>query len=284
MPVHPMQLMARAYGLGASDGEGGRRVRSRPGGLTPGRRARPEGLRADSGGLPGHVIARKRKRRVALGPFMTLVFECEDTVRFQVQEMARAEKIISDEGIQAELDIYNRLLPDRGALGHAPHRAHVRGRSAEVATPARRDRAALGILRSGAELVRRARGGARRRPDPRTLTPAVHYLRFPFTKPRWRLRGGPRGGPRGPAPGLRGQRPMLPPEVIGLLGDLRGTTKRSADGLNRDDSVHKSLQMHRRTTYSSFAELGSRAFAAPKGLRAGRSSIRLKSVTRKCFP
>ena len=38
------------------------------------------------------IIDRKRARRVALGPFMTLVFECFDTVRFQVQEMARAEK------------------------------------------------------------------------------------------------------------------------------------------------------------------------------------------------
>ena len=57
------------------------------------------------------VIARKRNRRVSLGPIMTLVFECVDTVRFQVQEMARVEKIISDEAIQVELDIYNRLLP-----------------------------------------------------------------------------------------------------------------------------------------------------------------------------
>ncbi len=61
------------------------------------------------------IIARKRDRRVALGPVMTLVFECFDTVRFQVQEMARAEKIITDEAIQAELDIYNRLLPARGS-------------------------------------------------------------------------------------------------------------------------------------------------------------------------
>src|SRR5580698_3703099 len=62
------------------------------------------------------VIARKRLRRVALGPIMTLVFESVDTVRFQVQEMARVEKILSDEAIQTELDIYNRLLPDVGEL------------------------------------------------------------------------------------------------------------------------------------------------------------------------
>jgi hypothetical protein len=62
------------------------------------------------------IIARKRDRRVALGPVMTLVFECFDTVRFQVQEMARAEKIITDEAVQVELDIYNRLLPAPGEL------------------------------------------------------------------------------------------------------------------------------------------------------------------------
>ncbi len=62
------------------------------------------------------VIAHKRERRVALGSIMTLVFECADTVRFQIHEMARAEKIISDEGIQTELDIYNRLLPGVGEL------------------------------------------------------------------------------------------------------------------------------------------------------------------------
>ena len=67
-------------------------------------------------GYRAKVIARKRLRRVGLGPIMTLVFECLDTVRFQVQEMARVEKIISDEAIQLELDIYNRLLPAVGEL------------------------------------------------------------------------------------------------------------------------------------------------------------------------
>src|ERR1700733_1063890 len=62
------------------------------------------------------VMARKRHRRVGLGPIMTLVFESVDTVRFQVQEMARVEKILSDEAIQVELDIYNRLLPQVGEL------------------------------------------------------------------------------------------------------------------------------------------------------------------------
>jgi len=63
-----------------------------------------------------HVIALKKKRRIALGPFVTLVFENRDTIRFQIQEMARAERMLSDEAIQTELDIYNPLIPEPGRL------------------------------------------------------------------------------------------------------------------------------------------------------------------------
>jgi hypothetical protein len=63
-----------------------------------------------------HVKALKAKRRVEVGPIITLVFENRDTIRFQIQEMARVEKIISDEGIQTELDVYNPLIPEPGQL------------------------------------------------------------------------------------------------------------------------------------------------------------------------
>jgi hypothetical protein len=63
-----------------------------------------------------HVIALKKQRRVAVGPFVSIVFENRDTVRFQIQEMARAEKILRDDAIQTELDIYNPLIPDSGSL------------------------------------------------------------------------------------------------------------------------------------------------------------------------
>ncbi len=62
------------------------------------------------------LIALKRPRRVALGDRVTLVFENRETVRFQVQEMLRAEGIASPEGIQAELDAYNSLVPGDGEL------------------------------------------------------------------------------------------------------------------------------------------------------------------------
>lgn len=62
------------------------------------------------------VIELKRKRRIGVGPFMTLVFENRQTIRFQIQEMARVEKLISDEAIETELRTYNPLIPDPGQL------------------------------------------------------------------------------------------------------------------------------------------------------------------------
>lgn len=58
----------------------------------------------------------KRLRRVAVGPIVTLVFENRDTVRFQIQEMARVEKMASDDQIRAELEVYNPLIPAPGEL------------------------------------------------------------------------------------------------------------------------------------------------------------------------
>jgi Protein of unknown function (DUF3501) len=62
------------------------------------------------------VIELKKRRRVHVGPIITLVFENRDTIRFQIQEMARVEKIISDEGIETELRVYNPLIPEPAHL------------------------------------------------------------------------------------------------------------------------------------------------------------------------
>jgi hypothetical protein len=62
------------------------------------------------------VIELKKRRRVAVGPVVSVVFENRDTVRFQVQEMARAERMLTDEAIQHELDAYNPLIPEPGHL------------------------------------------------------------------------------------------------------------------------------------------------------------------------
>ena len=62
------------------------------------------------------VIAVKARRRVLLGPTMSLVFENRLTVLNQVQEMCRAERIAKPEAVQAELDVYNELLPGPGEV------------------------------------------------------------------------------------------------------------------------------------------------------------------------
>jgi len=58
------------------------------------------------------VIAHKKARTVHLGEHLTLAFEDELTMRYQIQEMLRIERIFEEEGIQGELDAYNPLVPD----------------------------------------------------------------------------------------------------------------------------------------------------------------------------
>src|SRR5262249_18356151 len=68
------------------------------------------------GGVRRRVVALKKSRRIALGDLVTIVFENTDTMRFQIQEMARAEKMLRDEQIEHEVATYNELIPDAGEL------------------------------------------------------------------------------------------------------------------------------------------------------------------------
>ena len=136
------------------------------------------------------IMALKQRRRISLGPIITLVFECFDTIRFQVQEMARVEKIVTDEGISAELDVYNRLLPSPGELSATLF--------IELTTPEELRRwlpALVGVERSigfevpadhggGPTVVRSVPEGEHALTLTRaSVTPAVHYVRFPFSDP-----------------------------------------------------------------------------------------------------
>ncbi|MGZ8202596.1 MAG: DUF3501 family protein [Burkholderiales bacterium] len=58
------------------------------------------------------VMAHKKNRTVRLGAHLTLIFEDELTVRYQIQEMLRAERLFEDDAIHAELAAYNPLVPD----------------------------------------------------------------------------------------------------------------------------------------------------------------------------
>ena len=63
------------------------------------------------------VLAAKAARRVHVGEYLTLLFENRLTVRYQVQEMMRVERIVRERDIQHELDTYNELLGGPGELG-----------------------------------------------------------------------------------------------------------------------------------------------------------------------
>jgi Protein of unknown function (DUF3501) len=173
------------------------------------------------------IIARKQLRRVALGPIMTLVFESVDTVRFQIQEMARVEKIISDEAIQVELDIYNRLLPQVGELSatlfiELTSDALLREWLPKLVGVER----ALGIA-IGEDIVASAPEEAHAAALVReTITPAVHYLRFGFSPAQVAAFAGAEEVALVARHPEYEARTVLPDPVRQeLLGDLRGTTK-----------------------------------------------------------
>lgn len=62
----------------------------------------------------GEVIAHRKLRSVALGEHVTLQFESETSIRYQVQEMLRIEKIFEEQGIADEIAAYAPLVPDGG--------------------------------------------------------------------------------------------------------------------------------------------------------------------------
>jgi len=132
------------------------------------------------------VIAVKRLRRVAIGPVVTLTFESRLTMRFQVQEMARAEKLTTDAQIQQELDVYNRLLPAPGELSATLFLELTTEEQLRTWLPR-----LVGIERSvlleigegaGRHLVRSVPEEEHDAQLTRAeVTSAVHYVRFPFS-------------------------------------------------------------------------------------------------------
>lgn len=76
--------------------------------LTAYEKVRPERLE--------QMIAMKRPRRIHVGDALCFLFENRDTVIFQIQEMTRVERTVSDEGIAAEVAVYNELVPGDNEL------------------------------------------------------------------------------------------------------------------------------------------------------------------------
>ena len=117
--------------------------------------------------LRGEVIAHKQLRNVQVGPNMTWCFEDRTTIRYQILEMLRAERIFESAGIQDELDAYNPLIPDGSNWKvDAADRISRSGGTARGAREVDRRRGPLlgAGQRNGARVCDRRRGhGARER-------------------------------------------------------------------------------------------------------------------------
>ncbi len=125
--------------------------------------------------LRAGAMAAKQARRVHVGP-LTFLFENADTIRHQVHEMARAERLYREDEIQHELDTYNELLGGPGELGCAL--------LIEIADPAERDVKLRAWKALPSHLYARLAGGRLVRPiyDARQVgedrLSSVQYLRF----------------------------------------------------------------------------------------------------------
>ena len=123
------------------------------------------------------VIEAKKQRRVTVGPYITFVFENRLTVKFQVQEILRAERITDPGGIADELEGFNSMLPRRGELS-ATLLIELTGTDAEVKAQLRK------LYGIGQHLWLEVAGKRLRgtmepgREEPSRGAAAVQYVRF----------------------------------------------------------------------------------------------------------
>ena len=127
---------------------------------------------------PG-LLEMKNRRRIRVGDHLTFLFENRDTVRYQVQEMMRIERIAGETEIQHELDTYNELIPAPGELSASL--------LIEYETPAERDVHLKQLL--GLDQHIWIEAGGHRSPaifDDRqigeTRISSVQYVKFKLTK------------------------------------------------------------------------------------------------------
>lgn len=129
------------------------------------------------------VFEIKRRRRIALGTMMMVMFENRATMQAQIQEMLRVEKVLSDEGVLEELKAYNPLIPERGQLSatlfiELTTDAQVREWLPKLVGIER----AIGIKLSNGEVVKAIVEESHAEQLTReNVTAAVHYIRFEFS-------------------------------------------------------------------------------------------------------
>jgi hypothetical protein len=168
------------------------------------------------------VIEHKKRRTVHLGPNLTLQFEDELTIRYQVQEMLRIERIFEEDGIQHELDAYNPLIPDGGnwkatMLLEYPDAEERRRRLAELKGVERK----VWVEVEGAPRVWAiADEDLERENDEKTSS--VHFLRFELEHAaRERLRAGARVALGVDHPNYSARVELSPEQKSALAADLQ---------------------------------------------------------------
>ncbi|HVO13536.1 MAG TPA: DUF3501 family protein [Vicinamibacteria bacterium] len=163
--------------------------------------------------IRGSAMRAKDARRVHLGRFLTFLFENHETIRYQIQEMTRAERMVKEADIRHEIKTYNELLGTGGDLGCTL--------LIEVGDPAERTTRLGEWTALPAHLYLALEDGTRVRPsyDPRqvgdTRLSAVQYLKFPI-----RGRVPVAVGCDHPDPALRGETPLTAEQREALRQDL----------------------------------------------------------------
>ena len=129
------------------------------------------------------LIAHRKLRKVLLGEHFMIQFEDEQTVRYQIREMLRVEKVFEEQGIQDELDAYNPLIPD-GTNWKATmliEYGDVNERKRELARLIDCEDRMFVEVEGQARVYAIADEDLDRETDEKTS--AVHFLRFEFTAP-----------------------------------------------------------------------------------------------------
>jgi hypothetical protein len=129
------------------------------------------------------ILEIKRRRRIELGTFVTVMFESRDTMWYQIQEMLRAERVISEEGVIDELRAYNPLIPEAGQLCatvfiELTSDTAMREWLPKLVGIEKSFRILLGNGREVAPVTDEQHDAALTRDD---VTAAVHYIRFEFS-------------------------------------------------------------------------------------------------------
>lgn len=168
------------------------------------------------------VLELRRRRRVSLGTIITVSFESRETIRYQIQEMARVEKLMTDLDIQAEIDTYNPLIPDPGHLCATMFIELTSDQSIREWLPR-----LVGIEN---HVVIRLRDGSVIRSAPEQqhasqltradVTSAVHYLQFSMTPVEVETLGAGQAYLEIDHPAYREIAELSPVTVAELLGDL----------------------------------------------------------------